>query len=432
MQEIFQVKKASLKRLDDEQARELVARLCKAECRTLGLPESAVTWGGDQRAKDGGVDVRVKLMGNPTGLDFIPKPSTAFQVKVEAFPPHKIPDEVAPGGKPRNIYDELAAEHGAYVIVSTRDDCSNSALIERTAKIKDSLTAVGFGSSFSTDFYCLRRLADWVEKFPPVVIWVRNVLGEPLVGWSPYGAWAYNERDINAEYLVDDRVRVFVPGTEQGRDIIGALDLIRLELQRPGSIRIVGLSGVGKTRLVQAIFDKRVQTAQPVPSAENVIYCDLAGETNPQPSAVIEALATKISDAIIVVDNCSAAEHARLTERALMRGRKLKLITIEYDIRDDVPERTSAFRLEGSSKDIIFQLLNRHYPILSAADAERIAEYSDGNARVAFALAGTAEKAGDFARLRNHDLFARLFHQKKTRGRRAVAKCRGRKSTLLT
>ncbi|MER9940382.1 hypothetical protein NKJ70_00345 [Mesorhizobium sp. M0092] len=413
MQEIFQVKKASLKRLNDEQARELVARLCKAECRTLGLPESAVTWGGDQRAKDGGVDVRVKLIGNQRGLDFIPKPSAAFQVKAEAFPPSKIPDEVAPTGKPRDIYGELAKEDGAYIIVSTRDDCSDSALLERTSKIRDTLAAIGFGSSFSTDFYCLRRLADWVEKYPPVVTWVRNVLGEPLVGWSPYGAWAYKEHDVNAEYLVDDRVRVFVPGAEQGRDVLGALDLIRLDLQRPGSIRIVGLSGVGKTRLVQAIFDKRVQTAQPVPSAENVIYCDLAGETNPQPGAIIEALASKSSDAILVVDNCSAAEHARLTERALMRGRNLKLITIEYDIRDDVPERTSAFRLEGSSKDIIFQLLKRHYPILSVADAERIAEYSDGNARVAFALAETAENAGDFARLRNHDLFARLFHQKR-------------------
>ncbi len=410
---IFEVDKIALKKLNDEQARELVARLCKAECRTLGLAESAVTWGGDQRAPDGGVDVRVKLAGSPAGLDFIPKPSSAFQVKAETFPPSKIPNEVAPGGEERAIYGELAKEDGAYVIVSTRDDCSNSALKDRTEKIDETLISIGYGSALTTDFYCARRLADWVEKYPPIVTWIRNVLGEPIRGWRPYSAWAYREHDVNAEYLIDERVRVFVPGSEQGKDVALAIGMLRSDLQRPRSIRIVGLSGVGKTRLVQAIFDNRVLTDQPVPSADNVIYCDLADDPDPLPSAMIETLAEKGSDAVLVVDNCSPAEHSRLTEKALIPGRKIKLITIEYDIRDDVPESTSVYRLDGSSKGIIVELLKRHYPVLSNADAERIAEYSDGNARVAFALAGTAESAGDFASLRNSDLFGRLFHQKK-------------------
>lgn len=413
MKEVFLISKEAIKKLNDEQARELVARLCRAECRTLGLPESSVTWGGNQRAKDGGVDVRVKLASSANDLDFIPKSSAAFQVKAETFPPSKISAEVAPDGKARAIYAELAKENGAYVIISTRDDCSHSALKERTDKINETLASIGFASAFATDFYCSRRLADWIEQYPPIVTWVRSVLGEPVAGWRPYGAWAYKEHDVDAEYLVDDRVRIFIPGEEQGEDVAAAIGMMRSELQRPCSIRIVGLSGVGKTRLVQAIFDKRLLPDQLIPSAENVIYCDLADDPEPLPSAMIEALASRDSDAILVVDNCSPAEHARLTEKALIPGRRLKLVTIEYDIRDDVPESTSVYRLEGSSRGIIVELLKRHYGVLSSTDAERIAEYSDGNARVAFALASTAEKAGEFARLRNSQLFDRLFRQKK-------------------
>src|SRR5262249_46176732 len=47
--------------LDDADLRTLIGRLCEAELASRGLPVSSVTWGGDQRAADGGVDVRVAL-----------------------------------------------------------------------------------------------------------------------------------------------------------------------------------------------------------------------------------------------------------------------------------------------------------------------------------------------------------------------------------
>ena len=56
--------------------------------------------------------------------------------------------------------------------------------------------------------------------------------------------------------------------------------------------------------------------------------------------------------------------------------------------------------------------LSRAYPVLSESDRNKIAEFSDGNARVAFALASTAERGGELARLRDTELFKRLFIQK--------------------
>jgi hypothetical protein len=84
--------------LNDGQARELVARLCKAELQAKGIGTDAVTWGGDQRAKDGGVDVRVETAPGVGISGYIPKDSTVYQVKAESFGKPKIPGEMAPKG----------------------------------------------------------------------------------------------------------------------------------------------------------------------------------------------------------------------------------------------------------------------------------------------------------------------------------------------
>lgn len=44
---IFHVDSSLIHELDDTTARELIARLCRAELRSQCLPESSVTWGGD-------------------------------------------------------------------------------------------------------------------------------------------------------------------------------------------------------------------------------------------------------------------------------------------------------------------------------------------------------------------------------------------------
>src|SRR5688572_24946233 len=51
--------------LRDEDLRSLVGNLCESELRSRGLSTSAVTWGGNQNAADGGIDVRVRIQDGP-------------------------------------------------------------------------------------------------------------------------------------------------------------------------------------------------------------------------------------------------------------------------------------------------------------------------------------------------------------------------------
>src|ERR1019366_7762951 len=85
--------------LSDADLRTLVGRLCEAELRKSGVSTATVTYGGDQNATDGGLDVRISV---PTGTGihgFIPRPHTGYQVKRSDMPRAKIRAEMRPKGK---------------------------------------------------------------------------------------------------------------------------------------------------------------------------------------------------------------------------------------------------------------------------------------------------------------------------------------------
>ena len=408
---MFEIDTKLIQSLNDEIARELIARLCRAELRAQGLSDTGVTWGGDQRAKDGGVDVRVEASEDLPAPSYVLKRMTAFQVKAEVFTPGKIPEEMAPNGIPRPAIVGLAGQGGAYIIASTRDNTSNSALTDRINAMKTTATAVGYGG-IKVAFYGARQIADWLEHHPSIVTWLRSRIGQPIVGWRPYGPWAYGETDLSTEFIQDEKRRVRAPGTNHLLTPVEAISRLRKELSSPASIRIVGLSGVGKTRLVQAIFDNRIETEPDCPPPDDVIYADTADALEPSPHELISRISESGSSATIVVDNCSSDLHDRLAQIVKLPNNKTKLITVEYDIRDDLPAGTSSYSLEGASDEAIRTLLSRRFQLLSDPDAERVTLYSDGNARVACALASTASMTGELAGLRDAQLFDRLFHQR--------------------
>lgn len=94
-------------------------------------------WGGNQRAKDGGIDVRVKVDHAVELAGYIPWTNTIFQVKaVKAFTAATIMNEMTPEIKDQkppsrqllSCISELAQYFGSYIIASTKGDHSDSEL----------------------------------------------------------------------------------------------------------------------------------------------------------------------------------------------------------------------------------------------------------------------------------------------------------------
>lgn len=399
--------------LSDEDVRTIVARLCESEVRRRDYPLSVVTWGGNQNASDGGIDVRVSL--DPANIidGFIPRSQTGFQVKKPDMNRAAIIEEMCPGGTLRNSIKDLVDKSGAYIIVSTGSNLSDTMFQDRLSAMKFAVSHLPNSSDLTLDFIDRTRLATWVNDYPGKVLWVLEKVGRAISGWKPYGNWAYSPEGQVFEYLFDEKLTLkYGRNLDSGSEtVIAGLKRMRLILKKPhGVVRLIGLSGVGKTRLVQALFENTLEGD--FLDQSFACYTDMGQHPSVTPVDLATRLIADSHRAVLVIDNCTPELHEKLTKVCQQPDSKLSLITIEYDIRDDAPERTEVFTLEAASEELIFKLLSRRFSKVSQVDIRKIAEFSGGNSRIAIALADTVGDGESLANLNDEALFVRLFQQR--------------------
>jgi hypothetical protein len=412
---MFDITGSQIAQLNDTDLRTLVARLCETELHRIGLPVSAVTSGGHQNAPDGGIDVRVDLPLSTPIQGFVPRPTTGFQVKVPDMPRSAIVSEMCPHGAVRHMIAELANQSGAYIIVSATGSTADEVLQERKRAMRDAIASLPNASALVLDFYDRERLASWVRQYPGMVAWVRETIGQPIQGWQTYANWASPNEGLEAEYLGDgtNRLQDWHSQQQGPLTVVEGIQRIRAVLASPtGVIRLVGLSGTGKTRLVQALFDQRVGDGEHALDPALAVYTDLAEQPEPDPRVLMRQLVQERRRAIVIIDNCPPETHRALTAICTGPQSPLSLITVEYDVGEDEPEDTNVFRLESASDEVIEHLLERRVPHISQVDGRRIAEFSGGNARIALALARTVERGDSVGNLTDRMLFERLFYQR--------------------
>lgn len=406
---MLEITSEDISRLTDEQLRAVVARLCEAELRGRGQSTTHVTWGGDQNAPDGGIDVRVALPADAAIDGFVLRPATGFQVKAQDMSAAAITAEMRPDGRLRSSIQSLADQGGGYVIVSSQGSTADIALINRREAMRNALADLQNGDALSVEFYDRTRIASWVRSHDGLIPLVRALVGRPVTGWQSYGAWAPASDKI--PYLQDDALRLrHANHGAEGVSVVQGIDVIRTKLREPQrAIRLVGLSGVGKTRLVQALFEQNVGTDSLDPSI--AMYTNVADGPDPPPIGMAAELIARQARVILVVDNCPSELHHRLAEVCRQGNSSLSLLTIEYDIQDDTPEGTDVFKMEPSSDALIESLILGRFTSISEIDAKSIAGFSGGNARIAIALASTVGQHESLAGLTDEDLFRRLFRQ---------------------
>jgi hypothetical protein len=118
-----------------------------------------------------------------------------------------------------------------------------------------------------------------------VVLRVLGMIVQPLSGWRPLENWSPAPADADGGYLSDDaaRLRDLRTPKDGALGIGDGIARLRSLLSVPGGmVRLTGLSGTGKTRLLEALLDPAIGD-QPLDSA-HAIYADIGHEA-PQPSA---------------------------------------------------------------------------------------------------------------------------------------------------
>lgn len=409
---MFEVTGDDISRLNDDDLRKLVARLSLAELGRLSLPLSGVIAGGDQNAADGGIDVRVSRPKGSVAGDFIPRDENGIQVKLPDMPRNAIITEMRPNGVLRPVIVELADQGGAYLIVSAKGSVSDSSLKSRRAAMRDAIADHPNAAALHTDFYDRERIANWLREYPGISAWVLDRIGRAVKGWQSLANWSEGGA-TSQPYLIDDSGCITDERSREQENlpILEGIERLRQSLGQPGKcVRLIGLSGLGKTRLVEALFDSEVGSG-PLPAAL-AVYTDNADEPDPSARDMARRFVESGQRAIMIVDNCNPATHAALSQICAASGSAVSLITVEYDVRDDEPEGTEVFRLGTASEGVIDRWLERTCPHVSQVDRRRIASFSDGNFRVAKALAHTINKGETLGTLNDRSLFERIFHQR--------------------
>jgi hypothetical protein len=213
---MFEITGDDIAALSDADLRTLIGLLCEAEMRRRALPTSAVTWGGNQTTKDGGLDVRVNLPIPTQITGFIPSPQTGFQVKKPDMPRNAILEEMKPDGVLRPVILELAAASGAYVIVSANGPTADSALKNRREAMAEAVKGTAAEDKLNQEFYDRTRLATWVRDHAGLIPWVRSRIGKAVPGWRSFGAWSNTPAGSDASYLTDDHARIRTGAKDEG------------------------------------------------------------------------------------------------------------------------------------------------------------------------------------------------------------------------
>ena len=161
---ILDVAAADIAQLSDDLLTALLGRLVEAEATEHGIPLNAVIHGGHGNAPDRGIDARVSWSGRPKRTDFFPRRTTVFQCKAETMSAARLKNEMAPEGKPRPLFPNLAEKHGAYVIFCGKDNCNDGMLRDRVTAMRSALSSMSGSGRLVLDFYDSSRIARWVNK----------------------------------------------------------------------------------------------------------------------------------------------------------------------------------------------------------------------------------------------------------------------------
>lgn len=418
---LFEITAEHINKLDDEQLRNLIGLLCESTFRKNNFDAKGVSWSGDQNAADGGIDVKcIKHTGE--NIDsFIPRNYVGFQVKKYDLTPAKIKQEMQDHGCLKESIKAICENEGAYIIVCSNSSTSDSMYNNRVRAMRNVVQEYKSNCNIVLDFYDSNKIATWVREYPNMILWVRDKIGEPVNGWRGYDKWSDIQKKNNTQFFLDEEKRFYDYSKGEEFTVLEGIQILRERLGHKGNIvRLTGLSGVGKTRLLETIFDDSVGSESL--NKDLVVYADMADDVEPIPQQMLSYLIGEEKTYYLVIDNCGIELHKSLLKilRQNTTG-KVSVVTVEYDVKERDTEETECFRLQPASNTVINSLLANNFRNYNSWEINRLVDISGGNARLALAFAKALKYQKNINMLTDNDLFNRLFWQKGTENQNLLA-----------
>ena len=371
----FEVTGEHIKVLNERMFPHLLRRLLSAEALANDLPADGIHVAGNVTASDGGEDGRITWTGGPDRTAFLPSRLVQFQLKAGKIPPVAAGrDVLIREGEVKNMVCSVLEAGGHYVMLSTHP-YAQKGIEARKTRIRAALR--GAGMTIDDDQVHFRdadQIAEWVNRHPSVAIWVKEQTQPGTIGpFRSWFHWANRAEHHRSPWVEDERLS----------DLRAHLHERVTEPR--GIARVVGLSGVGKSRLaLEAFGPDTEETGTPLLS-DLVLYAD---ESEAGPAAIngiVQSLADMGMHAVVVVDSCGLGTHRVLAGMVSRPGSRFSLVTIDDEIPSGTPDETT-FKLDEAPPSVIEAVINQASPGLPSEDRRRLVHFSKGFPEIAIRI----------------------------------------------
>ena len=400
MVHILEVTPDDIKRLDEKQLPDLLLRLLRMEAHKYGIPKSCISGSLNIKAADGGEDAHIKWTGGPDKTEWLPNRYTLFQCKATEMPPSKCKNEIVNKGELKPRVKDVFDNGGSYVLFCTDDYTVDPSELIRIEAFREAIKSTDalYYETVDIQIYDANKISTWANQYISLIVqvnrWIQNELPNSMCTWEEWEKYPENY----VGYVQDDILSGHI--SQLKSHFIGAKKVAR----------IVGLSGLGKTRLALEVFRPPENPHENIVShiiTDQVVYIDAADESTGLPGK-IKQWRDRNLEGILVVDNCELELHQRLRREIEYADSRLSLLTLDYN-----PESSDDdyfIQLKPASDDVIKGIIKPSYPRLQDADIIRIVEFADGFPQIAVMLAkARLNEVEDLGNLNNNTLMKKLL-----------------------
>ena len=392
-----------IEQLGPEELVRLLHRLLHCEARRLSLQKAGILVPFQITVPDGGRD---GLWDAPIdAYDYIPRERTYYQCKAEKVTEAVCRDEVAVEKKdPKNgpstwvvkpRVREVLAAGGCFAFFSCKHEIKPDVGQDVSTIVRDQLEKAGFTTPGEAciEFFGCNRIADWANKYPSAIRYVREVTrGFGGLHYFTIDGWSKLENMSGAFYsnpAVDQRIAAIRDALTGGK--------IRV-------MRLTGLSGVGKSRLVfealRSAPGASVHQQSLSASTIYVSYVHLKGDLMP----FVNHLADNGYMGIVVIDDCPSEIHHQVAN--VVANSSLSVITIFHEPQEKRQDTHPLDLTPEEMADVVENILREDANLAARGDAavKAVADFAQGFPQIAkliteFRRAPTSSELCDRAKL---------------------------------